>query len=102
MLKKIRRAIKALKTGKFIMRLVDVTELVERDDIADIVEDVKAAVKGKRLKVTKENVSAFSFVLGVATDLGIIALAELIKEALKDDMADIDAIEDTEYPPAAA
>ena len=99
---KLRRAVKALKTGKFIMRLIDASEVIEDDNIAEVIDNIRGAVKGGRVKITKKNVGAFTFILGIASEMGIIALAELVKEALKEDMLDLEAVEDSEYPPAAA
>lgn len=79
-----------LKIGRFITRLVDLKELVEDVKIKEILATITKELEGKRIKITKENISSFVFVIGtIATFGGIVPFKEFIETCIEDDDADL-------------
>ena len=90
MFKKLRNLGLFIKIGRFITRLADLQELVQDTNIKEVLEKVSQELEGKRIKITKENVGAFTYVIKVIAMMGgIVAFKDFLEAIQEDDEADL-------------
>ena len=83
--KLFKKLFKNANAGRIILSLIDLSSLLESEDIKVTLKKLKGAVKGAKVKITSDNIEDLGFILGALADDGVVELADLIRLAQEED-----------------
>jgi hypothetical protein len=73
-----------IKLGKLVEQAFSFGSAVAESDIDETIENIVDAIKEKKIDLTPENVAAFTYVLHIASEQGIVELADFIKREIEE------------------
>lgn len=68
-----------IKLGKLVDKAFSFGTAIADSKVEETVENIVEAIEKKQIDITPENVEAFGYVLNIASEKGIVELAEFIK-----------------------
>lgn len=77
----MKKFFKRLNAGRIILALLDLNAIIESGTIKEIVRTLKNAVKGKKIKITPDNIEYLGTILGYLSENNIEELAKLVELA---------------------
>ncbi|WP_291727967.1 hypothetical protein [Bernardetia sp.] len=77
-----------IKLGKLVDKAFSFGTAIADSKIEETVENIVEAIEKKQIDVTPENVAAFTYVLNVASEQGIVEFAEFVKREIAENEAE--------------
>jgi L-arabinose isomerase len=77
-----------IKLGKLVETAFSFGTAVADSQIDETIENIVNAIKEKKIDLTPENVEAFAYVLNIASEQGIVELAEFLKREIAENQAE--------------